>query len=74
MKHRGPGSSLHPAREAARTQARAATNPRPPRGTAAGLPRIGDWVLDTGPAGELVAVHEPTGERTVLATPPAEGS
>lgn len=85
MKHRGPGSSLRPAREAARAQARA-VGPGLPRPTSGGDPLasaaavgaaagvlgvVGEWVLEQHPdSGDLVARHDPTGVVRVLAAAP----
>jgi hypothetical protein len=71
MKHRGPGASLSPAREAVREQARRATS-RPRPGTGGASPGTPNWSLVEDEDGALVAVHTPTGTRTVLANPPAE--
>jgi hypothetical protein len=71
MKNRGPGSSLSPAREAAREQARATTS-RPQPATSGVLLATAQWSIVEDVDGALVAVHTPTGTRTVLATPPAE--
>lgn len=83
MKHRGPGASRQPARDAARAQARATrraaggslggpvAGPRPL--PAALLGAVGAWLLvEDEDTGQLVALHEPSGTRTVLATPPPD--
>lgn len=70
MRHRGPSSSLQPAREAARAQSRA-LSPGIPRGTPPPpAPLIGDWRLAQDEHGALVAVHTPTGITRPLALPP----
>jgi len=72
VKHRGPGASLSPAREAALATSRAAGRPRPatPRAGAQGV-QVGDWLLHQDPVtGGLAALHGPTGHIQVLLLPP----
>lgn len=76
MKHRGPGASRNPARESARTTARA-TTPRRPSGGSSPVLAVGDWLLRQDDTGALVAFHMPTGTTVPLAQPPTtrpEGS
>jgi hypothetical protein len=80
VKHRGAGASRSPARDAARAQGRAQTRrARSGAGTsgpavAAAVASTPNWLLvEDEDTGALVAVHLPTGVRTVLATPPPEG-
>ena len=71
MKHRGPASSLHPAREAARAQERgslASSLPSTTTAVAAGAAVFGDWTVTTDEHGRLVGDHA-DGTRHVLATP-----
>ena len=71
MKFRGPGSSLKPAVEAARTASRAVSaTMRPSNASApsAGV-LIGDWWLTTDEDGALVGDHLPSGTRQTLLLP-----
>lgn len=86
MKFRGPGQSLHPAKEAQRRQARALRSLKQavgsggsPAGAATGAsnaasdPPVGEvWRFELGGSdGELIAVHIPTGERVTMARVPS---
>lgn len=71
MKFRGPGSSLNPARETARSQARALAHAE--RSANTGSPAAAataGWQLAADDAGRLVARHLDTGRDVVLADTP----
>lgn len=75
MKFRGPSSSLNPARESARAQARAATMARHPTSAGGGPHTFAastGWSFTTDEHGRLIAVHDETGTSTVIATPEGE--
>ncbi|GAA0607441.1 hypothetical protein GCM10010174_25720 [Kutzneria viridogrisea] len=71
MKHRGPSAHLAPAVHAQRALARAG---RRRAGTAPASPpntvSIGSWQLGEDEDGALIAVHQATGQATVLAPAP----
>jgi hypothetical protein len=79
VKFHGASASLHPAFEAARTAERARRTPPPvfgppPPPAAAEFAAVADgWRFDVDEHGALVAVHDATNTRVVIATPNPDG-